>query len=55
MDLTWDSIAAANATLKRWRRSGFGKAINSKPDLAIVEALSNCTEHFKSRQRLEYG
>jgi cysteinyl-tRNA synthetase len=52
MDLTWDSIAAANATLKRWRRSGFGKATNSKPDLAIIEALSNDLDTPKVMQRL---
>ena len=52
MDLTWDSITAANATLKRWRRSGFGKATNSKPDLAIIEALNNDLDTPRVMQRL---
>ncbi len=52
MDLTWDSIAAANTTLKRWRRSGFGKATNYEPDLAIIEALNNDLDTPRVMQRL---
>jgi cysteinyl-tRNA synthetase len=52
MDLTWDSIAAANATLKRWRRSGFGKATNYQPDLLIIEALNNDLDTPRVIQRL---
>lgn len=52
MDLTWDSIAAADATLKRWRRSGFGKATNYQPDQLIIEALSNDLDTPRVMQRL---
>jgi cysteinyl-tRNA synthetase len=52
MDLTWDSIAAANATLKRWRRNGFGKATNYSPDQPIIEALSNDLDTPRVMQRL---
>jgi cysteinyl-tRNA synthetase len=52
MDLTWDSIAAANATLKRWRKSGFGKATKFQPDQAIVEALNNDLDTPRVMQRL---
>jgi cysteinyl-tRNA synthetase len=52
MDLTWDSIAAANATLKRWRRNGFGKANNYSPDLPIIEALNNDLDTPRVMQRL---
>jgi cysteinyl-tRNA synthetase len=52
MDLTWDSIAAANATLKRWRRSGFGKATNYGPDLPTIEALNNDLDTPRVIQRL---
>ena len=52
MDLTWDSIAAANATLKRWRRSGFGKAASYQPDLLIIEALNNDLDTPRVIQRL---
>jgi len=52
MDLTWDSIAAANATLKRWRRNGFGSASEYQPDLAIIEALNNDLDTPKVIQRL---
>jgi cysteinyl-tRNA synthetase len=52
MDLTWDSIAAANATLKRWRRSGFGKAANYGPDLPTLEALNNDLDTPRVMQRL---
>jgi cysteinyl-tRNA synthetase len=52
MDLTWDSIAAANATLKRWRRSGFGKSTNYEPDLPTIEALNNDLDTPRVIQRL---
>jgi cysteinyl-tRNA synthetase len=52
MDLTWDSIAAANATLKRWRQSGFGKATSYSPDQMILEALSNDLDTPRVMQRL---
>ena len=52
MDLTWDSIAAANATLKRWRRSGFGKASNYGTDLPTLEALNNDLDTPRVMQRL---
>jgi cysteinyl-tRNA synthetase len=52
MDLTWDSIAAANTTLKRWRRSGFGKATNYKEDQVIIEALNNDLDTPRVMQRL---
>jgi cysteinyl-tRNA synthetase len=52
MDLTWDSIAAANATLKRWRRSGFGKATNFGPDQPTIEALNNDLDTPRVMQRL---
>ena len=52
MDLTWESIAAANATLKRWRRSGFGKATKYQLDQSIVDALSNDLDTPRVMQRL---
>ena len=52
MDLTWDSIAAANATLKRWRKSGFGKATSYQPDQAIIEALNDDLDTPRVMQRL---
>lgn len=52
MDLTWDSIAAANATLKRWRKSGFGKATKYEPDQVIIEALNNDLDTPRVMQRL---
>lgn len=52
MDLTWDSIAAANATLKRWRRSGLGQAVNYQPDLPTLEALNNDLDTPRVIQRL---
>jgi len=52
MDLTWDSIAAANATLKRWRKSGLGKAVKYQPDEAIIEALNNDLDTPRVMQRL---
>jgi cysteinyl-tRNA synthetase len=38
--------------LKRWRRSGFGKATNYVPDLPILEALSNDLDTPRVMQRL---
>jgi cysteinyl-tRNA synthetase len=52
MDLTWDSIAAANSTLKRWRRSGYGKAVNFGSDLPTLEALNNDLDTPRVMQRL---
>ena len=52
MDLTWESIAAADATLKRWRRNGFGKATNYEPDLPIIEALNKDLDTPRVMQRL---
>jgi cysteinyl-tRNA synthetase len=52
MDLTWDSIAAANATLKRWRQSGYGKANIYSPDQLIIEALNNDLDTPRVMQRL---
>jgi cysteinyl-tRNA synthetase len=52
MDLTWDSIAAANTTLKRWRRSGLGKATNYQPDPPTLEALNNDLDTPRVIQRL---
>ena len=52
MDLTWDSIAAANATLKRWRKSGFGIATKHEPDQVIIEALNNDLDTPRVMQRL---
>jgi len=52
MDLTWDSIAAANTTLKRWRRNGWGNAINYSADLAIIESLNNDLDTPRVMQRL---
>lgn len=52
MDLTWDSIAAASATLKRWRRSGFGNAAEYQPDLQIIEALNSDLDTPRVIQRL---
>jgi len=52
MDLTWDSIAAANATLKRWRKSGFGKATKFQPDQVIIKALNNDLDTPRVMQRL---
>jgi cysteinyl-tRNA synthetase len=52
MDLTWDSIAAANATLKRWRKSGFGKTTSYQPDQVIIEALNNDLDTPRVMQRL---
>jgi len=52
MDLTWDSIAAANATLKRWRRSGLGQAVNFQTDLPTLEALNNDLDTPRVIQRL---
>jgi cysteinyl-tRNA synthetase len=52
MDLTWDSIAAANATLKRWRKSGFGKATKFQPDQVIIKALNNDLDTPRVMRRL---
>lgn len=52
MDLTWDSLTAASATLKRWRRSGFGKAENFPVDLPIIEALNTDLDTPKVMLRL---
>jgi cysteinyl-tRNA synthetase len=52
MDLTWDSIAAAHATLKRWRRSGFGKSVDSVADAEILIALENDLDTPRVLQRL---
>jgi cysteinyl-tRNA synthetase len=52
MDLTWDSIAAANTMLKRWRRSGLGKATNYQPDPPTLEALNNDLDTPRVIQRL---
>jgi len=52
MDLTWDSIEAANATLKRWRRNGFGKSVNYQSDQAVLEALNNDLDTPRVIQRL---
>ena len=52
MDLTWDSIEAANSTLKRWRRNGFGKSVNYQSDQAVLEALNNDLDTPRVIQRL---
>jgi cysteinyl-tRNA synthetase len=52
MDLTWDSIAAANATLKRWRRSGFGQSKVHEVDVEILAALENDLDTPRVMQRL---
>ena len=52
MDLTWDSIAAANATLKRWRRSGFGSSVNIQIDQAVLDALNSDLDTPRVMQRL---
>ena len=52
MDLTWDSIAAANSTLKRWRRNGFGKSVNFQSDQAVLDALNNDLDTPRVIQRL---
>jgi len=52
MDLTWDSIEAANVTLKRWRRNGFGKSVNYQSDQAVLEALNNDLDTPRVIQRL---
>lgn len=43
MDLTWNSITAANETLKRWRTkmSGWGETHSSKVDPEIESAFNN--------------
>lgn len=52
MDLTWDSISAANSTLKRWRRSGFGGATNFQVDQIILASLNNDLDTPRVMQRL---
>ena len=52
MDLTWDSIAAANATLKRWRKSGLGKSDKTEIDAEILAALENDLDTPRVMQRL---
>jgi cysteinyl-tRNA synthetase len=52
MDLTWDAIAAANTTLKRWRRSGFGQGKNFNPDQSTIDALNNDLDTPRVMQRL---
>lgn len=52
MDLTWDAIAAANTTLKRWRRSGFGLGKNFNPDQSTIDALNNDLDTPRVMQRL---
>ena len=52
MDLTWAAIAAADATLKRWRRCGFGKAINFAVDAEILRALESDLDTPRVMQRL---
>jgi cysteinyl-tRNA synthetase len=52
MDLTWDSIAAANATLKRWRRSGLGQSTEIEIDAEILAALQNDLDTPRVMQRL---
>jgi len=52
MDLTWSAITAANATLKRWRRSGFGKSTNYEIDSEIMAALNNDLDTPRVMQRL---
>ena len=52
MDLTWDSIAAANATLKRWRKSGLGKSDDTEIDAEILAALENDLDTPRVMQRL---
>ena len=52
MDLTWDSIEAANSTLKRWRRNGFGNSVNFQSDQAVLDALNNDLDTPRVIQRL---
>jgi cysteinyl-tRNA synthetase len=52
MDLTWDSIAAANVTLKRWRRSGLGQSNEIDIDAEILAALQNDLDTPRVMQRL---
>jgi cysteinyl-tRNA synthetase len=52
MDLTWDAIDAANTTLKRWRRSGFGQGKNFNPDQSTIDALNNDLDTPRVMQRL---
>lgn len=52
MDLTWAAIAAADSTLKRWRRSGFGKTANFEIDPEILSALESDLDTPRVMQRL---
>lgn len=52
MDLTWAAISAANATLKRWRRNGFGASSQPLADEQIVQALNNDLDTPRVIQRL---
>ena len=52
MDLTWDSIAAANTTLKRWRKSGLGKSFSMSADSEILNFLNNDLDTPRVMQRL---
>jgi cysteinyl-tRNA synthetase len=52
VDLTWDSIAAANVTLKRWRRSGLGQSNEIEIDAEILAALQNDLDTPRVMQRL---
>ena len=52
MDLTWDSLSAANTTLKRWRRSGLGQSKEIQIDAEILAALENDLDTPRVMQRL---
>lgn len=52
MDLTWDSITAANATLKRWRKSGLGKSFSVSADSEILNFFNNDLDTPRVMQRL---
>jgi cysteinyl-tRNA synthetase len=52
MDLTWDSVEAANATLKRWRRSGLGQSKEARIDVEILTAFENDLDTPRVMQRL---
>jgi cysteinyl-tRNA synthetase len=52
MDLTWEALAAANSTLKRWRRLGFGQNITPEIDSEILNYLNNDLDTPRVMQRL---
>ena len=53
MDLTWDSIAAANSTLKRWRQKLMNWAVNEDfYDSEFVALLENDLDTPKAIQYL---